>query len=263
MRALWTATGWGCKPSVLKPLKTQQAVSLLRSCNMGEMRARLSRLAAISSFMLATWLWAQTPKPPASSSSRSSSKAAAHASIATPDAGAITDGAYRNRFFGFSYKIPYGWVARTKEMQEDVQDNSQSQSSLVLLAFFQRPPEAAGDTVNSAVVIVAESISSYPGLKTAADYFEPMTELTTSKGFKIVNEPYQFPVGAKQLVRGDFSKVLGTVTMRQASLVALEKGYVVSFTFIGGSEDEIAELVEKLSFGMAKAPMTKNSARPH
>jgi len=259
VRALWTATGWGCKPSVLKPLKTQQAVSLLRSCNMGEMRARLSRLAAISSFMLATWLWAQTPKPPASSSSRSSSKAAARASIATPDAGAITDGVYRNPFFCFSYKIPYGWVERTNDMQE----GNEPQKSLVLLAFFQRPPEAAGDTVNSAVVIAAESISSYPGLKTAADYFEPMTELTTSKGFKIVNEPYQFPVGAKQLVRGDFSKVLGTVTMRQASLVALEKGYVVSFTFIGGSEDEIAELVEKLSFGMAKAPMTKNSARPH
>ena len=144
-----------------------------------------------------------------------------------------------------------------------MQEGNEPQKSLVLLAFFQRPPEAAGDTVNSAVVIAAESISSYPGLKTAADYFEPMTELTTSKGFKIVNEPYQFPVGAKQLVRGDFSKVLGTVTMRQASLVALEKGYVVSFTFIGGSEDEIAELVEKLSFGMAKAPVTKNSARPH
>ena len=231
---------------------------------MGEMRARFSRLAAaISVFMLATWLWAQTPKPPASAPSRSSSKAAARASLATPDAGAITDGVYRNPFFGFSYKILYGWVERTKEVQEDAQDNSQPQNSFVLLAFFERPPEAAGDTVNSAVVIAAESISSYPGLKTAADYFEPITGLTTSKGFKIVNEPYQFPVGAKQLVRGDFSKALGTVTMRQASLVALEKGYVVSFTFIGGSEDEIEELIEKLNFGMAKAPVTKNSARPH
>src|SRR5437870_12097485 len=106
---------------------------------MGEMRARLSRLAAISSFMLATWLWAQTPKPPASSSSRASSKAAARASIATPDAGAITDRVYRSPFFGFSSKIPYAWVERT----DDRQDGIEPHTSLVLRASFRRPPEAA------------------------------------------------------------------------------------------------------------------------
>jgi len=41
--------------------------------------------------------------------------------------------------------------------------------------------------------------------------------------------------------------------MRQTSLVILEKGYEVSFTFIGGSEDEVNELIEKLSFGAKKA----------
>ena len=42
--------------------------------------------------------------------------------------------------------------------------------------------------------------------------------------------------------------------MRQTSLVMLEKGYAVSFTFIGGSEDEVNELIEKLSF--AAKPLT-------
>ena len=40
--------------------------------------------------------------------------------------------------------------------------------------------------------------------------------------------------------------------MRQTSLVILEKGYEVSFTFIGGSEDEVNELIEKLSFAPRK-----------
>ena len=40
--------------------------------------------------------------------------------------------------------------------------------------------------------------------------------------------------------------------MRQTSLVILEKGYAVSFTFIGGSEDEVNELIEKLSFAARK-----------
>jgi hypothetical protein len=40
--------------------------------------------------------------------------------------------------------------------------------------------------------------------------------------------------------------------VHQTSLVVLEKGYEVSFTFIGGSEDEINELIEKLSFAPRK-----------
>ena len=42
--------------------------------------------------------------------------------------------------------------------------------------------------------------------------------------------------------------------MHQSTLVMIEKGYVVSFTFIGGSEDEVDELVEGLSFGRKETP---------
>jgi hypothetical protein len=76
----------------------------------------------------------------------------------------------------------------------------------------------------------------------------PLTELTTSKGFKVKQEPYHFSGGAQQLVRGDFAKDLGKLTMCQSSLVLLHKGSVVSFTFIGGSQDEVEELIEKLTF---------------
>jgi hypothetical protein len=167
------------------------------------------------------------------------------------DAGSVANGVYRNPSFGFSYEIPFGWVDRTKEMQDDSTDRAKSS---VLLAIFERPPEATGNTINSAVVIAMEKASSFSGLKTAADYFGPVTELATAKGFKVVNEPYDFSVNAKTLVRGDFTKERGSLTMRQTSLVMVEKGYAVSFTFIGGSEDEVDELVRKLSFG-AKKPM--------
>jgi hypothetical protein len=157
-------------------------------------------------------------------------------------------GVYRNSDFGFTYHVPYGWVDRTKDMQPESSDPAKSR---LLLAVFERPPEVTGDTVNSAVIITAERAASYPGLKTALDYMGPLTELTTGKGFKVTLEPYQFPVAAKQLVRGDFAKDLGKLTMHQSSLVLLHKGSVVSFTFIGGSEDEVEELIEKLGFGPA------------
>jgi len=162
--------------------------------------------------------------------------------------GARADGIYRNASFGFSYKLPFGWVDRTADMRE-----GDDPGKLLLLAVFERPPEATGTTINSAVVIAAEKVSSFSGLKTASDYFGPITELATAKGFSVLNEPHDFVVGTKRLVRGDFSKQRGSLTMYQASLVTLEKGYGVSFTFIGGSEDEIEELIEKLSFSGASS----------
>ena len=133
-------------------------------------------------------------------------------------------------------------------------DSNDPKKSTLLLAAFEHPPEATGETVNSAVVVAAEAASSYPGLHDAQQYFGPLTELTKSKGLKVINEPYDYRVGAVQLVRGDFSKPLSTLTMHQSTLVMLEKGYIVSFTFIGGSEDEVDTLVETLSFVRKESP---------
>ena len=157
---------------------------------------------------------------------------------------------YRNPTFGFRYRIPYGWVDRTREMQEG---NDAAQAE-VLLAAFERPPQATGDSINSAVVIASESAASYPGLQKAEDYLGPLTELATSKGFKVEGEPYALEVESRHLLRADFTKPLSDkLTMRQCTLVLLAKGQIVSFTFIAGSEDELDDLMDGLRFGPAKS----------
>ncbi|MBZ5657977.1 MAG: hypothetical protein LAO56_22165 [Acidobacteriia bacterium] len=168
---------------------------------------------------------------------------------------------YRNATFAFRYQIPYGWVDRTRNMREEkatdkpdakekVRNISQGE---VLLAVFERPPEAAGETVNSAVVIAAENTTAYPGLKKAEDYLVPLTELTTSKGFRTEGDPSVIEIDARQLVRADFTKPLNDkLTMRQATLVLLTHSQIVSFTFIAGSEDELDNLVDGLHFGAVK-----------
>ena len=163
---------------------------------------------------------------------------------------------YHNTTFGFRYPIPYGWVDRTKEMQE----GSDAGKSEVLLAVFERPPEATGDSINSAIVIASESAASYPGLKKAEDYLGPLTELATSKGFKPEGEPYALEVESRQLVRADFIKVLSVktnderLTMRQSTLILLAKGHILSFTFIAASEAELDDLMDGLHFSPAKLP---------
>jgi hypothetical protein len=118
----------------------------------------------------------------------------------------------------------------------------------VLLAAFSRPPEARAEDVNSSIVIAAESVAAYPGLKEAAQYFGPLTEVAKAQGFKVVEEPYEFAVGTKTLTRGDFEKEMGARMMRQSTLALLARGWAVSITFIGGTEDEVEELVGGLSF---------------
>jgi hypothetical protein len=182
------------------------------------------------------------------SSSKSKHSPEQHAKSGAPVPPGTDEGLYRNPEFGFTYHVRYGWVDRTEAMQPEENDPSKSR---LLLAAFEHPPEVVGEGVNSAVIITVESAASYPGLKTAADYMGPLTELTTAKGFKTAQEPYEFPSGPQTLVRADFTKDLGKVTMFQSSLVMLHKGSVVLFTFLGGSEDEVEELVEKLTFPAA------------
>jgi len=177
----------------------------------------------------------------------------------------MSAGVYRNAAFGFACKIPAGWVLRTEEMNGPADENAKSDSGQspadsgtagrVLLAAFSRPPEARAEDVNASILIAAESAADYPGLKEAAQYFEPVIEAAKKQGFKIDEDPYGFVLDAKKLVRGDFEKNVGTRVMRQSTLAMLARGYAVSFTFIGGTEDEVEELVQGLSFGPSAKPV--------
>jgi hypothetical protein len=170
---------------------------------------------------------------------------------------------------GFVYKVPFGWVDRTEDLQstsdeahippdtsqQGAKSAPQSGGGKTLLAVFQRPPEARDATINSAVIIAAEPATDYPKIKSAGDYFGPLGEIAEQRGLKMDGDPYAFAVGTKQLARGDFTAGgdKAPVTVRQTSLVTIEKGYILSFTFVSSSEDEIEDLISGLSFGVRGA----------
>lgn len=171
----------------------------------------------------------------------------------TPPASKPSDDSqhYSNATFGFRYRIPYGWVERTKEVQE----GNDAAKSEVLLAVFERPPQAAGDTINAAVVIAAEKAAAYPGLKKAEDCLGLLTKLMISTGFKADGDPSAVEINSRQLVRADFVKPRNDkLTMHQSTLVLFAKGQIVSFTFIAGSADEVEQALAGLSFTTKVAP---------
>ncbi len=191
-----------------------------------------------------------SPSSPSSSSSSKQVRKSSSAAESPLDSGTISNGVYRNTAFGFACKIPAGWVLRTEEM--NAREGEDAKAGRVLLAAFSRPPEARGEDVNGSIVIAAESVAAYPGLKDAAQYFGPVTEVAKAQRFEVVEEPYEFAIGAKTVVRGDFQKNVGSRVMRQSTLAVLARGWAVSFTFIGGTEDEVEELVQGLSLGASK-----------
>jgi hypothetical protein len=228
-----------------------------------------------SIFCLLTAACAQAPVPPPSSSSSKHIRKPATVDSGLV-AGTLSNGSYRNYDLGFSCKVPLGWVLRTDEMNtrdENEVDNPQDRDSKdtssaqekpnetnpeksggrVLVAAFSRPPQARGEDVNSSILIAAENAAAYPGLREPAQYFGPLTEVAKAQGFTVVHEPYEFLVGTKTLVREDFQKNVGSRVMRQSTLVMLAHGYAVSYTFIGGTEEEVGDLINGLSFVPARS----------
>jgi hypothetical protein len=225
-------------------------------------------VVALSLLSLSLPIRAQSAASSSSSSAKPDKKPAA-ATNSSNDPGTVTNGVYVNKTFAFSCKIPPGWVLRTDEMnareekkaeEKKAEDKSadastsaepppaSSAGAKVLLAAFSRPPEAHGEDINASIVIAAESVAAYPGLKEAAQYFFPLNEVAKAQGFTADEDPYDAAIGGKTLVRGDFRKNVGTRVMHQSTLAMLSHGYAVSITIIGGTDDEVEDLVDGLTF---------------
>jgi hypothetical protein len=209
----------------------------------------------------------------AQSSSSSRPRAGKPVAESSLDPGSVSNRIYRNSSLGFTCKIPEGWVLRTDVMNaeqnqnagsaNDAADptkpgaqNASSAAAKVLLAAFSRPPEAKGEEVNSSLLIAAEPVAAYPGLKEAAQYFGPLGEVAEAQGFQKDEDPYEVAIGAQTLVRGDFHKDVGTRVMRQSTLVMLSHGYAVSITMIAGTDDGVEDLIDGLDF-----PSPRRSAK--
>jgi hypothetical protein len=232
------------------------------------MRLLLSRviLVFLCAAMPKTALSAQTSaQAPASSSASKQSKKPTAPADSGIESGSVANGVYHNKALGLSCTIPPGWVLRTDEMnardeqrieaEKEKADAGQgpappasAEGAKVLLAAFSRPPEAKGEEVNASILIAAERATAYPGLKEAAQYFGPLIEVAKAQGFTMEEDPYDIAIGGKTLVRGDFHKDVGSRVMRQSTLAMLAHGYAISITVIGGTDDEVEDLIDGLSF---------------
>src|SRR5690349_5920398 len=85
-----------------------------------------------------------------------------------PDCGPLAGQILRCPKAGFAYKVPFGWVDRTEEMQgsassatskssKNAGEAESGETGRTLLAVFERPPGAPGENANAAVIIAVEN----------------------------------------------------------------------------------------------------------
>ena len=215
------------------------------------------RLVLLAVALLSTTALAQAPAQSSSSPQRTTKLAKAGPSL---DPGSVANNIYRNKTLGLTCKIPEAWVLRTDELNAREEEKpasdpasgaappASSAGSKVLLAAFSRPPAAKGEEINSSIVIAAEPVASYPGLKEAAQYFYPLEEVAKAQGLALDEDPYAVAIGTQTLVRGDFHKDVGSRVLRQSTLALLSRGYAISITLISGTDDGVEELIDSLSF---------------
>src|SRR5580700_12178530 len=94
----------------------------------------LPLFAGVLVFVSASLAQQPAAAPPTSTSQSSSnqSSSAQHVRKAVPgtesrlDAGSVSNGVYRNPGFGFTCKIPVGWVLRTQEMNAQKNDDAET-----------------------------------------------------------------------------------------------------------------------------------------
>jgi hypothetical protein len=182
--------------------------------------------------------------PAQGSSKPAQPKAAAKPKAAQgrPDEGTLTSGAYSEKFFSLSYTVPEKWFVKTEEMRQGL---AGQENAVLLLSVFAKDKPDSG-RITSSVTISAESMASYPDVKSAEEYFDELSQVVTSKGFAVLNAPAAIEMGGVNFVRGDFQKQQGDTTAYQATMVALRKGHFLSVTAIAGNQEELTPLLNRV-----------------
>lgn len=198
----------------------------------------------------------------------------------TPDDGSVIDGAYTNRFFGFSVTYPKDWVVhgeatniRLKEMGKERATStgamSAASSEVVLkntyqlLTTFQFPLGAAIE-VNPSFMLVAERVSHAPGIVTGRDYLLHVRPLMIKTGMVPVNdEPVELTLAGRKFFRQDSRMQINGVSVEQTIIITVSKGFAIAFILSGKDQSAINEMVNAvgtLKFAGSPSSSTKPSS---
>lgn len=178
----------------------------------------------------------------------------------TPDDGSVADGVYSNRFFGFSVNYPKDWVVhgdatntRLKEIGKERATSSGAlpaaaaevmlKNTYQLLTAFQYPMGAPHVEVNPAFMVVAENVSHAPGIVNGRDYLLHVRPVMIKTGVvPIQDEPTELVLSGRKFFRQDSRMQINGMSIQQAIVITVIKGYALAFILSGKDQQSIDEM---------------------
>jgi len=147
-----------------------------------------------------------------------------------PDAGSVSDNVYSNRFFGFTYQFPKGWMVSQAERSSRERPSPARPEVRILLFAFQHHnlPEL------STILVRAVKLSS-PDM-TAKQFLLDEYPALQRRGAKPQGPPKEVSIGGWQFFSSTFKAKVGGGIISEEDLVTIQKGYALAFDFISNQE---------------------------
>jgi hypothetical protein len=173
-----------------------------------------------------------------------------------PDAGAVKDGVYENRFFGVSLKIPEGWQVQDAEsrkkflqkgrqlsagketqLQEALEQAEQNTLNLLMLFRF---PLGSTESYNPGFIVVAEKLVEGAPIQSGTDYLA-----YAKRAMELSRLPYSFgaissaTLGGKSFGVMDVEVNVGKSPVKQSYRATVMKGHALVFILSYKEEEDL------------------------
>lgn len=189
-----------------------------------------------------------------------------------PSEGSVVNGVYTNRFFGFSYTYPKGWLVHGESLQAEVErigkekivdsgalkaeeaDRAMKQTFQLLTA--SRHPFGIAQT-NAVVQLIAEDVRDAPAVGDGKAYLLAMRAISAKAGAQFTRaEPTLITISGRKFFRDDQRMQINNGDIYQAMVMTVERGYALGFIFTTTDMSNLEELVSSvktLTFRSASA----------
>ena len=185
------------------------------------------------------------------------------------DFGTIEDSVYRNKYFGFTLRVPDKWQVQDDKAKETITDigreallgedrnfetatNASQLRTVNLLTVFKYPLEFAV-SYNPGLACIAEKVDNRTGIKDGKDCLYQVKKFLEASELKpaFPKEIYSQTLGSIAFDVLYIEINFGNMVVKQKYYTTIIKGYALSFIISFSTEEELKSLnqsLESLSF---------------
>jgi hypothetical protein len=177
-----------------------------------------------------------------------------------PGLGDLKDGVYTNDYFGLTYRLGKDWYLSEEFIHGDAGKVINRVPGQYLLLSADRQ---TGKPIRERILMIADDARQYQHGFTAKQYVTKMTHaLIKPPGTDLVREAYAVEYGGKAFNRADYEEKYAGGSLSKAFVSRRVRGYLLSWTFVANSQEELDVLVNSLAHLSFLSAPKHSSSKP-